>query len=245
MALLAYALWPTWERTQVSEEFAEMLDASRLYLQYLFSGIKTNHERLQWRRARSNVQASVDRVISEPGITALKRDTLLSMLASSHSLMLAVAGHRSRHERARLAAKANGCAPNVHTRRRFHALFFNRRFKGLAPRKRKSAAIARRPPAVSERPARRPGGRWRLFLDRNRQAHRELEYSARASHAIRSERSKLNIARLLTRAALRAKFVLLDLQRELPFVMPGNPAPGHQIEQTLFIQLGRPTDRDL
>jgi hypothetical protein len=34
----------------------------------------------------------VDRVIAEPGITAIKRDTLLSMLASSHSLMLAIIG---------------------------------------------------------------------------------------------------------------------------------------------------------
>lgn len=92
LALLAYALWPTWERTQVSDEFAEMLDASRIYLQRVFAGLKTNHERLEWRRARSNAQASVDRVISEPGITAAKRDTLLSMLASSRSLMLAVAG---------------------------------------------------------------------------------------------------------------------------------------------------------
>jgi GTPase Era involved in 16S rRNA processing len=38
------------------------------------------------------VEASVDRVIAEPGITATKRDTLLSMLASSHALMLAIAG---------------------------------------------------------------------------------------------------------------------------------------------------------
>ncbi len=142
LALLAYALWPTWERTQVSEEFAEMLDASRLYLQHLFSGLKTKHERLEWRRARSNVQASVDRVISEPGITALKRDTLLSMLASSHSLMLAVAGLGSRYERARRTAKANQGAPNLCTRHRFYALFFDSCFKRFAARKRKFAPTA-------------------------------------------------------------------------------------------------------
>jgi uncharacterized membrane protein YccC len=101
LAILAYALWPTWERTQFSENFAEMLDASRLYLQCVFqrfgpesrkddSGLR--HERLAWRRARTNVEASVDRVIAEPGITAAKRDTLLSMLASSHALMLAILG---------------------------------------------------------------------------------------------------------------------------------------------------------
>ena len=97
LALLAYALWPTWERTQVSDGFAEMIDASRLYLQGLFHGPggdepALERERRQWRRARSNVEASVDRVIAEPGITARKRDTLLSMLASSHSLMLAIVG---------------------------------------------------------------------------------------------------------------------------------------------------------
>ena len=97
LALLAYAVWPTWERTQVSDSFAEMIDASRLYLQDLFNGLTEDDEtleegRLEWRRTRSNVEASVDRVISEPGITALKRDTLLSMLASSHALMLAIVG---------------------------------------------------------------------------------------------------------------------------------------------------------
>jgi uncharacterized membrane protein YccC len=97
LALLAYAVWPTWERTQVSDGFAEMIDASRLYLQGLLNGFDMDdpsleRERLEWRRARSNVEASVDRVIAEPGITALKRDTLLSMLASSHSLMLAIVG---------------------------------------------------------------------------------------------------------------------------------------------------------
>jgi uncharacterized membrane protein YccC len=97
LALVAYAAWPTWERTQVSDGFAEMIDASRLYLQGLFEGFggkqpNLGREQLAWRRARSNVEASVDRVIGEPGITPMKRDTLLSMLASSHSLMLAIVG---------------------------------------------------------------------------------------------------------------------------------------------------------
>ena len=92
LALLVYAIWPTWERTQVSDGFAEMLDASRKYLQGLFGGLNAERERLAWRRARSNVEASVDRVIAEPGSDSLKCDTLLSMLASSRSLMLAIVG---------------------------------------------------------------------------------------------------------------------------------------------------------
>jgi hypothetical protein len=77
-----------------------MMDASRLYLQSVFKRFgeapaeqpSLERERLAWRRARTNVEASVDRVISEPGITAGKRDTLLSMLASSHALMLSIFG---------------------------------------------------------------------------------------------------------------------------------------------------------
>ena len=35
LALIAYALWPTWERTQVSDAMAGMFDASRLYFHAL------------------------------------------------------------------------------------------------------------------------------------------------------------------------------------------------------------------
>jgi uncharacterized membrane protein YccC len=101
LAAIAYAVWPTWERTQFADSFAEMIDASRAYLQCVFTRFgkqaRTDerslwHERLEWQRARTNVESSVDRVIAEPGITAAKRDTLLSMLASSHALMLAIFG---------------------------------------------------------------------------------------------------------------------------------------------------------
>ncbi len=101
LAAIAYAAWPTWERTQFGENFAEMIDASRVYLQCVFKRFSTQlqkessglrHERLEWQRARTNVESSVDRIIAEPGITAAKRDTLLSMLASSRALMLAIVG---------------------------------------------------------------------------------------------------------------------------------------------------------
>jgi uncharacterized membrane protein YccC len=101
LAAIAYAVWPTWERTQFADSFAEMIDASRVYLQSVIARFAKEsrteeahlgHERLEWRRARTNVESSVDRIIAEPGITAAKRDTLLSMLASSHALMLAIVG---------------------------------------------------------------------------------------------------------------------------------------------------------
>jgi uncharacterized membrane protein YccC len=37
LALVAYTVWPTWERTQVADSFAEMIDASRVYLQEVFN----------------------------------------------------------------------------------------------------------------------------------------------------------------------------------------------------------------
>ncbi len=101
LALIAYALWPTWERTQVADTIAEMLDASRLYLQALLERFNNagpaaedalNDRRNDWRRSRSNAEASVDRVSSEPGMTAARLSCLTSILASSHALMHAMIG---------------------------------------------------------------------------------------------------------------------------------------------------------
>ncbi len=100
-ALIAYAVWPTWERKQVSETMAEMLDSCRVYfhvvVQRFGSGEATlesdlDETRRAWRRARSNAEASVDRVSSEPKITAEKLNCLTSMLASSHALVRAIMG---------------------------------------------------------------------------------------------------------------------------------------------------------
>ena len=101
LALLAYALWPTWERTQVSEAMAAMFDASRLYFQVLMQRLTSGDDSLRaaldnarraWRRARTAAEASVDRVLAEPGTTPAKRDCLASMLASSHALVQAIMG---------------------------------------------------------------------------------------------------------------------------------------------------------
>jgi uncharacterized membrane protein YccC len=113
LAVLAYALWPTWERKRVSEVFAEVIDATRLYfhelMQYFDASTEENTRAIEearqaWRRARSNVEASVDHVSSEPNFSAEKLSCLTSMLASSHSLveammeMEAELRHASRHE---------------------------------------------------------------------------------------------------------------------------------------------------
>ncbi|MBV9405324.1 MAG: FUSC family protein [Acidobacteriaceae bacterium] len=100
-ALLAYAVWPTWERTQVSETIAEMLDACRNYFHAIVErfgrddpavNAAVDETRRAWRRARSNAEASVDRLSTEPGITQDHLNCLTSMLASSHALIYAMMG---------------------------------------------------------------------------------------------------------------------------------------------------------
>ncbi len=100
-ALIAYALWPTWERKSVPEAMAEMLDACRGYFHAVAQRLahddaaieaSLDETRREWRRARSSAEASVDRVASEPGITPGKLDCLTSMLASSHALVHSIMG---------------------------------------------------------------------------------------------------------------------------------------------------------
>ena len=99
IALVAYAIWPTWERTQVAEAFARLLDAYRDY----FRAVRECYEhprdprldrvdraRIPARRARSNLEASIGRLLAEPG-TPPETITLLSgILASSHRLVHAM-----------------------------------------------------------------------------------------------------------------------------------------------------------
>ncbi len=93
LALLAYLLWPTWEREQVGDALAGLLEAYRRYFHAIREAYLSSHQsyaaeldrtRQAARVARTNVVASVDRVLAEPG-TSPGRATLLSaMLASSH-----------------------------------------------------------------------------------------------------------------------------------------------------------------
>ena len=92
LALLAYAVWPTWEKTQIQETLAQMLDGYRAYFQGI-SGMykgpdngdpaKLDSVRLSTRLARSNFEASVDRIGAEPGVIAEQVGLLMAMLATS------------------------------------------------------------------------------------------------------------------------------------------------------------------
>jgi len=93
LALLAYWLWPTWERTQVGEIFARMLDAYAKHFELLtraFSGETSDlteameRTRSASRLSRTNLEASVDRLAAEPATTRAERDRWQAILASSH-----------------------------------------------------------------------------------------------------------------------------------------------------------------
>ena len=69
MALLAYVAWPTWERGRARAALAVMLDAYADYLQALAQPAQVaahNDTRTTARTARTNAQASIDRMRSEP-----------------------------------------------------------------------------------------------------------------------------------------------------------------------------------
>lgn len=95
LALLAYWLWPTWERTRVAEAIAQMLDAYRDYFHIVAQGyLKPDGEflheldrtRQAGRLARSNLLASIDRLSAEPNGSEQILSSLTAMLASSHRL---------------------------------------------------------------------------------------------------------------------------------------------------------------
>jgi uncharacterized membrane protein YccC len=100
-ALVAYALWPTWERTQIAETIADLIDASRDYFHEVMENFGRTEQiaenlldekRRAWRRARSNLEAAVDRVAAEPGIQPHQIQLLTSILASADAAAHAMLG---------------------------------------------------------------------------------------------------------------------------------------------------------
>jgi uncharacterized membrane protein YccC len=99
LALLAYWVWPTWERTQVSERIAQMLDAYGEYFHALAGSYargetirerELDRVRMNARLARTNLEASIDRLGAEPGTTAEQMNRLNALLASSHRFVHAL-----------------------------------------------------------------------------------------------------------------------------------------------------------
>jgi len=94
LALAIYAVWPTWERTQIGEMMARLIDAYVSYFGAVFdernrtngtiSVERLDKCRLAARLARTNATASVERMRAEPGTRADEIALLTAMLASSH-----------------------------------------------------------------------------------------------------------------------------------------------------------------
>lgn len=92
-ALLAYAVWPTWERSRLADLFADLLDAYRnsfrsISRKLLDPSSASPRERERTRHAariaRTNLETSMDRLAAEPGVSAQQSAQANAMIASSH-----------------------------------------------------------------------------------------------------------------------------------------------------------------
>ena len=93
LALLAYAAWPSWERNRLPELFAVLLEAYRNSFKAirgaaLEPSTRNNRARERTRQAartaRSNLEASLERLSAEPGVSTEQLSQVNAMLASSH-----------------------------------------------------------------------------------------------------------------------------------------------------------------
>ena len=99
LALLAYLAWPTWERSRVADNVAALLRAYRKYFSVVAKSYseKGSVERFEIERvrqdgrtARTNLEASVERLAAEPGTTPDQIQRTNAILASSHRFAHAV-----------------------------------------------------------------------------------------------------------------------------------------------------------
>jgi uncharacterized membrane protein YccC len=92
LALAAYAVWPTWEKTRVAELFATLLEAYKRSFHEISKGYldpgahprDRDRARRNGRTARSNLEASLDRLGAEPAVTREEVARWSALLASSH-----------------------------------------------------------------------------------------------------------------------------------------------------------------
>jgi len=106
LALCAYAFWPTWEREIVPVRLAELVEAQRAYRALVFGAFiaggtlderRLNAAQAQTWRARSNAEASVDRMLNEPvRPTVLTVRAALGILAASRQVGIASLTLRAR-----------------------------------------------------------------------------------------------------------------------------------------------------
>jgi len=113
LALLMYAAWPTWEGAHVRDLLADLLDAHRRYAAALFealiAGSKPDRTRIGFLRgaarlARSNAEASIQRMLGEPASRrTLDGDVAVGLLATTRRHGLAALALQARVERETVA----------------------------------------------------------------------------------------------------------------------------------------------
>lgn len=89
LALLAYLLWPTWERGRARAALADMLDAYADYLKALAAPQQRaahRETRTAARTARANAQASIERMRVEPGTPLTLLELAQALFANGNRL---------------------------------------------------------------------------------------------------------------------------------------------------------------
>ena len=108
-ALAAYAVWPTWEANRSSEVLTRMLDAYREYFRLVTARRavsdpllqrQLDKARIESRRARSQLEGSIDRLRMEPVANEKDIRVLNAVLASSHRFINAAMALEGAHEKA-------------------------------------------------------------------------------------------------------------------------------------------------
>jgi uncharacterized membrane protein YccC len=105
LALLIYALWPTWELSQVPNNIANRLEALRRYLiasmnvyahPGTYDALTMHNLRMEVRLARSNAETSVQRSLQEPEPHRVDLDLAQSLLRAADTIaqsILALEAH--------------------------------------------------------------------------------------------------------------------------------------------------------
>jgi uncharacterized membrane protein YccC len=105
LALLAYLVWPTWERGRVNANLADLLDAYREYFLAVLGEDKRVRAdvRAASRRARTNAQASLDRLRGEPHRDRQAVATAEGMLANANRFLRAAMALEAMRQHAPMA----------------------------------------------------------------------------------------------------------------------------------------------
>ena len=99
LALVAYLVWPTWERSRIADNMAAMLGAYREYFSAVANSYIENEmgnrlaierPRQNARTARTNLEASTEHLAAEPGATPEQLSRISAMLATSHRFAHAI-----------------------------------------------------------------------------------------------------------------------------------------------------------